>query len=132
MKVVKRARQSICGLLLLALLSMQFAVASYACPQWLLAGGDASPSTTNCETLAAGDAMDSGTPLLCKAHCNADDLSTGAQTPADFSAPVLALVVAWFDTLHVEPSSASVAAAFRGVTPPGSPPLYLLHRVFRN
>ncbi len=132
MKLAKRARQSICGLLLAALLSMQFAVASYACPQWLLAGGGADAPAPNCETLAARGEMDSTDPLLCKAHCNAGDLSTGAQTPADFSSPVLALLFAWFDALHAEPSSASVAAAFKGIAPPGWPPLYLLHRVFRN
>jgi len=120
------------------LLLVQWMVAAYACPVVALAqaavGGSAAAQAgmPDCHATPR-DAMDPANPLLCKAHCDADQ-----QLPAHFalgeaSAPALV----WF-AVDAGAALASACApnhrpsvAHAGA-PPGWPPLYLIHEVLRN
>ncbi len=118
-----------------ALLSVQFALAAYACPA-ALAQAQAAAAMAEMPGCAGNmpGAMDPDQPLLCQAHCQ-----QGAQTPQPTPAadvpgsPVLLAVLDWGQAMHLPVQPAERGSMLpAGAAPPGSPPLYLRLLVLRN
>lgn len=120
----------------LCLLFAQLATAAYACPEWLKESGASSGkvaiSMVDCAAMTAGQ-MDPAQPNLCKAHCDAEQPSHDAKSAADQHSPLLDTVFSLVWLLPPPPPIAALAFPVSAVPerPPGSPPLYLLHTVFR-
>ena len=123
-------------LVALCLLFSQIATAAYACPQGLksssVAADDAMVAMVDCEAMAAST-MDPEQPHLCKAHCESGHQSPNTQNSADFQLSSLAMQSLLIWILQAVPESLGqiVPVAHATVRPPGSPPLYLVHQVFR-
>jgi hypothetical protein len=122
------------GVLLLA----QWLVAAYACP---VNNVTRSPSDGSAAlvTVVAGchgtatQPMDPENAVLCKVHCTADEQAPAQATPDDVTAPVLGgFMVVDFGRLAMAALSAGPPAVPPSAAPPGWPPLYLIHQVFRN
>ncbi len=120
----------------LCILFTQMAVSAYACPQLLEQSAplaeDNTVSMATCDSMPAGG-MDPAQPNLCKAHCESGQQLYKADNYADAQSP--ALNVLWTLVWVLQP--ALQAAPVVGLVvetserPPGSPPLYLIHQVFR-
>ena len=123
-------------LVAVCLLFAQLATAAYACPPGLkssnLMAGESMVSMVDCEAMAAS-AMDPAQPHLCKAHCESGSQSSNSQNSADMQLPSWAVQwsLIWILQPALEPLSQIVPVAHATVRPPGSPPLYLVHQVFR-
>ncbi len=119
-------RRSIAVFLTLALLFMQWAVASYACAP------PAAAATAPCEGHATSR-MDPERGVLCKTHCTADaqQAPAGAPQPSAVAlvGPVLAGVL---DVAGAEGIAAAMPASVALGPPAGAPPLYLELQVLRN
>lgn len=132
----KSTRTWIAALVAVCLLFSQMAVASYVCPQGVKASNlmtaEAMVSMVDCEAMAAS-AMDPAQPHLCKAHCESGSQSSNTQNSADLQLPSWAVQwsLIWILQPALEPLSQIVPVAHATVRPPGSPPLYLVHQVFR-
>lgn len=128
MLLTKRLRRWIAAGLMLALLSMQLAVAAYVCPQQAMA-----VAMPGCDSMPAS--MDEAQPQLCKAHCAKAAQGTGAAAVPDLQPNPTALTLL---VGVVEPLRPALPAAFAAgqtgtlVRPPGAPPLYLSLLVLRN
>lgn len=120
----------------LCLLFSQLSVAAYACPE--LAKKSVSAAETdvvamgNCESMSAGE-LDPAQPNLCKAHCESGQQLSKADSYTDLPSPVLNVLwtLVWF--LQPVSQTASVVGSIAETSerPPGSPPFYLIHQVFR-
>ena len=124
--------------LVMTLLCMQWATASYACPRAdaTAPATVAMPAMPGCHESAPHASMDPGQPLLCKAHCD-----HGFQTvndapspqPASPFFPLLWAVLDWHVAAATTAAEGPAAAAYPAVArPPTAPPVYLLLHVFRN
>ncbi len=119
-------RRPIAVFLMLALLLMQWAVASYACPQ------RAAAAAMPCEGHAVSR-MDPDSGVLCKTHCTAG----AQQAPVDApQAPAVALVgpvlAGVLDVAGAEGIAAAMPASVALGPPEGAPPLCLALQVLRN
>ena len=119
------------GWLILMLLFMQAATASYACPQAGASPG-AAMEMPGCEDTAPGAGMDPEQPLLCMASCLQGASTASSHVTLD--APFLAVlyVVASAVPLQLQASAPVIAFGRLGESPPGWPPLYLFNRILRN
>ncbi len=133
----RRALRRLCGWLALAMLVMQWATASYACPvRTDIAAVEAAapmPDMPGCDS-ALSPAMDLAQPLLCKAHCVADAQAAQAAA-ADLPPPVPLLwaVLDWRATAARPTLGAHAwAAPPAPPDPAGAPPIYLVFRVLRD
>ena len=121
--------------LVLVLLFMQWATAVYACP----APREATYATAAMADMPGCDGdmssgMDSGQPLLCKAHCQQGNQVVSVAQPGDWTPwPVLLCVIDWRHTVHAnQPPAPQRVGPPAGIAPPGSPPIYLSLLVLRN
>lgn len=120
----------------LCLLFAQISVAAYACPQLVKQSVPTDEENTvamaNCESMPAGE-RDPAQPNLCKAHCESGLQLNKVDNSADTPSP--ALNVLWTLVWVLQPilQAASVVSPIVETSerPPGSPPLYLVHQVFR-
>ena len=127
-------RISIAALVALCLLFSQIASAAYVCPQWLKVSG----SMVDCDSMPVV-VMDMEQPGLCKVHCASVQASYDSQGNADHLLSVFPVFPTldglWSLVGMLQPVSASIvlapAAGTSSGQPPGSPPLYLVHNVFR-
>lgn len=133
-----RTRRWLASWLSVALLLMQFTVATYACPDkfGVLNAKDAVNMTAmkdmpDCE--AMGAQSDEARPLLCKAHCDQDKQSVNSTISPDLPSlhQVLSFVVAHVDYRLPEPSAGRFLTDRTG-PPRGTPPVYLSLQVLRN
>lgn len=141
MRVSRRHRGWLCGLLGAVLLFAQLASAAYACPQWApdrpASGAEmAAAMAPDCSEHAAAG-MDPDQPQLCKAHCESGQTSANSQSVVpDVQAPALGAAL----IRVVEPIDATVPAAARDALAPGPPngppigwpPVYLSFLVLRD
>jgi hypothetical protein len=118
------------------MLFAQVAVAAYTCPQSsmqsaVVANDNAAPMA-NCDEMPAGQ-MDPAKPNLCKAHCESGQQMHEVNHSADLQSPALndlwTLVWVLQRISHVVPVVSPLVDAPE--RPLGSPPLYLIHQVFR-
>lgn len=114
-------------LAILALLSMQVAVASYACPNV------AAPASTMAADCASGT-VDHEQPSLCKAHNDTQSQFYGSHVPATPDAPVSVIALALTPFAMTGDSNASRAEAYEDArhAPDGSPPIFVRNQVFRK
>jgi hypothetical protein len=120
--------------LIVALLFMQLATAAYACPR---ERERFQPSQTAAEMPGCDGnmplAMDADQPQLCKAHCEQGSHVVNTTEACDATTPPM--VVAVLDWAHsaVAPTSGATPRhrSRSGLSPPGSPPLYLSLLVLR-
>jgi hypothetical protein len=126
MPCTRTARRRISGLLLVALLFMQWVTAAHACPP---AAAPVAVMQGECDLHAGQDA---GALVACKAHCDQSHqvvkTAPDAGSAADVALAVDALpsiVVAWAGTDRPRPMAPTAAP------PPGAPPLYLSFGVLR-
>ncbi|MEY2953745.1 MAG: hypothetical protein RLZZ401_1832 [Pseudomonadota bacterium] len=77
--------------------------------------------------------MDNAQPNLCKAHCESGQQAHESKSSADVQLPALEGVWLLVSVLPFETVLTSQAAplTYLSARPPGSPPLYLAHQVFR-
>lgn len=135
MLLTKRLRRWIAYGVMLALLSMQLAVAAYACPQMAQASQPAvmAMAMPGCDGMSG--AMDPEQPQLCQAHCVNDAQGTGTAAAPDLQPNPAALTLL---VGIVEPLPPALPAAFAAgqtgtlARPPGAPPLYLSLLILRN
>jgi hypothetical protein len=135
MRLYRRPTRWLSGWLVVVLVSMQLAMAAYACPA-LAATAQlplAMAEMPGCDGHMPA-AMDPDQPQLCSAHCQQGS-QTVHPTPAS-DAPATPVLLAVLDWTHAALLPAQPAgrtpAAFAGAPPPGSPPLYLQLLVLRN
>jgi hypothetical protein len=133
MRGSRRHRSWLSGWLIAVLLFSQLAMAAYACPQLAPAAADAAMAAMpGC----SGDMpvrMDPDQPQLCKAHCEAGQVSVNSQ-PAAPDAPLAvgAALVGIVDIADAAQLAASMPAAAADAPPAGAPPPYLAFLVLRN
>ena len=136
MTVSRRTRLSTALMVLLSLLYMQLAMASYRCPvngagsMTMAATADTSAQSMPCLQPMAAASMDPGQPNLCQAHCQADARAShkvDPPLPADLAGwePV-AVTLASLSSPRTRPSLQ--ASQLRRAT---SPPLSILHCCWR-
>lgn len=120
----------------LCLLFAQIVTSAYACPQLgkplsSMHGAEVA-AMVNCDGMSAGQ-MDHELPGLCKAHCEAGQQTPQAKSMADVQ--LSSLSVLWSLAWVLQPEAVTAEAAVPGTVvaerPPGSPPIYLVHQVFR-
>ena len=127
----KPVRASIATLVACCLLFAQLATAAFVCPQML---NKSAPQVMDAAMLMADcDDMNAGQPNLCRAHCQDEQQSHDSKSGLGFQAPawqaMWSLVWVVFPvTKYGDFVNAYVEIPHR---PPGSPPLYLFHQVFR-
>ena len=145
--IVSRQGRWISSLLVAALLLMQFALASYACPRLDsaahassmqkagMAMEEAVPMASMPECHAMATTMDEQDPQLCRAHCEGDNQSAPSLHSLDLQAIAAhAIWVAYVlpavldEVQRADPRALDAEFESRA----GSPPLYLTHKVFRN
>lgn len=89
-------------------------------------------SMMDCGAMTASQ-MDSAQPNLCKAHCQVGQQSPETRSMADVQP--MALDLLWSLVWVLQPTTAATSqvasVAQSPQRPPGSPPLYLVHQVFR-
>lgn len=120
------------------LLFAQLVTAAYACPQLtgksiLITDGDqAMVAMVDCDSMPMSQ-MDKEQPNLCKAHCEVGQQSPDAKGGADMQLPALGVLWSLIWVLQPAPETAghAVSVAHVAERPPGSPPIYLVHQVFR-
>ena len=125
-------------LVAVCLLFAQIATAAYACPQLTkltssMAGGDmALVVMVDCDSMPVSQ-MDKEQPNLCKAHCEVGQQSPESKGGADMQLPALGVLwsLIWVLQPALETAGHAVSVAHVAARPPGSPPLYLVHQVFR-
>ncbi|MFT7773977.1 hypothetical protein [Roseateles sp.] len=135
MLLTRRLRRWIACGLMLALLSMQLAVAAYACPQLAreLQPVAMAVAMPGCDGMPGS--MDLEQPQLCQAHCVKDAQGTAAPPAPDLQPNPAALTLLLG---VVEPLLPALPAAFAAghartlARPPGAPPLYLSLLILRN
>ena len=126
MHLHRPARQRWLWLIATAFLWMQLATAAYACP--MLAS---EAPMAHCEGMG-GAAMDKEQPTLCKAHCDKEKQSVGAElTPVIPLIAVLAHGLGWRVADSISPVSQPARTPDAG-PPRGAPPLYIAYLVLRN
>jgi len=135
MRIHRRPTRWLSGWLIVALLSMQLAMAAYACPALATAAQApvAMAEVPGCDGHMPA-AMDPDQPQLCRAHCQQGSQAVHPTPASDAPAtPVLFAVLDWTHAalLPAQPAG-RVPVAFAGASPPGSPPLYLYLLVLRN
>lgn len=136
MSKTKSTRTCMAAFVVMCLLFSQMAVAAYVCPQGAkssrMVAGEAMVSMVDCEAMTAS-AMDPAQPHLCKAHCESGSQSSNSQNSADLQLPSWAVQgsLIWTMQPALEPLGQMAPVAHATVRPPGSPPLYLVHQVFR-
>ncbi len=112
----------------LCVLFAQLATAGYVCPQWLKpVGASAMPG---CDGMPA-EQMDPAQPNLCKATGEASLQSPHQSSGVDLPSPVWAALWMLVWLLPLRALAVRFAPAANPARPPGSPPLYLFHQVFR-
>lgn len=137
MRAWVRAHRWLCGLVAAVLLFGQTAAVAYACERMGLgaptAGGEAD-APAPCRVHAGADVAPEH-PLLCKAHCQADQqtVNSGSAAADVPSAPLLGPVLWHLPDPAVTGAHGDAMPAPLAVGPPaGSPPLYLSLLVLRN
>lgn len=136
MSTMRSVRAWTATLVAVCILFAQVAVSAYACPQLLeqstpVAQGKALPMV-DCDSMPAGE-MDPTQPNLCKAHCEFGQQVSKADNYPDTPSPELNVLWPLVWVLLPTPQTASVVspAAETSERPRGSPPLYIVHQVFR-
>lgn len=127
--------------LVVLLLFVQWATASYACPRLAAAaaGGEAAMTAEAMAAMpdcaGAMAAMDPDQPQLCKAHCEAGLQSVNSGAAGLDAPPAVHPGGAWvgvLDAVQAAALAAAMPAALAAGPPPGSPPIYLRLLVLRN
>ena len=136
MSKAKSTRTWIATLVVLCLSFAQIATAAYACPQLLKASasmaGDKAVAMVDCGSMPVSQ-MDKEQPSLCKAHCESGQQSHETKSSADVQLPILGVLLSfiWILQPSLETAVLAVPSGTISERPPGSPPLYLIHQVFR-
>jgi hypothetical protein len=136
MSKTKSTRTWIAALVAVCLLFSQMTVAAYVCPQGFkssnLMAEESMVSMVDCEAMATS-AMDPAKPQLCKAHCESGSQSSNTQNGTDLLLPSWAVQwsLIWMLQAATEPQGQMIPVAHATVRPSASPPLYLVHQVFR-
>lgn len=136
MRKSKSIRTWIATFVALCLLFAQLATAAYACPQLLKHSVDLSDSEIvamgNCESMSVSE-MDKEQPGLCKAHCESGRQSHEFKSNIDVQLTPMDIWWSLALVLRSVPQSVGLTSAGTHTPerPPGSPPLYLVHQVFR-
>lgn len=120
-----RPRRWIVAALVSVLLFAQLATAAYLCPQVSQAMSQATPMPPNCEMASA----DPTKPALCHAHCQAGTQASGISIDLAHSPLAFDSQPNWPLPLR---ANNLICPATPTAPPPGGPPLYLLHVVFRE
>jgi hypothetical protein len=136
MKLRRSTRAWTATVVALCMLFAQLAVAAYICPELLedstAVTASNSVAMADCASMLAGP-MDPVQPNLCKAHCAPGLQLSDAHNDAEIYAPALYVLCAavWvvLPSLQRAPPIGVVGDAAE--RPPGIPPLYLIHQVFR-
>ena len=125
-------RRWLASWLILMLLFMQAATASYACPQAGASPG-AAMEMPGCEDTAPAAGMDPKQPLLCIASCLQDASTASPHVTLD-ARPFSQSCMWWLlrVPLQLQASAPVIAFGRFGESPPGWPPLYLFNRILRN
>jgi hypothetical protein len=77
--------------------------------------------------------MDPTNPALCKAHCDADKQAPVVKAQGDVPSPLFAWFIVANPVRHdVLPAPIHASGDILCGSPPGWPPLYLIHQVLRN
>ncbi|WP_114968880.1 hypothetical protein [Rhodoferax ferrireducens] len=136
MRKAKSTRTWIATFVALCLLFAQIATAAYACPQLLkqsvsMIDGNA-VVMADCDSMSASQ-MDEEQPSLCKAYCESGLQSHESKNSADVQLTALDVLwsLVWIFQPALESAALAVPVTQTPERPPGSPPLYLVHQVFR-
>ena len=130
----RRHSRRLSAWLILALLFMQLATASYACPQYT-GEHDAGEAMAmpGCEGASGAADMDPDQPLLCQASCDDAAQASTTWSGGDLTLPAVLLYVlpraASSDPQFLRSPRALPAA---GESPPGWPPVYLFNCILRS
>lgn len=135
MGLAKSTLVRIATLVVLCMLFAQISTAAYACPQLLKSAssmaGSQMAAMMDCDAMKASQ-MDSAQPNLCKAHCQLGQQSPDTRSIADVQPMALDLLQSLVWVLQPIAATSQVASVAQSPQrPPGSPPLYLVHQVFR-